>query len=381
MRLVHACFAPALATTFLSRPPLIPFPSAALEMRVSRRAKDPRPEDIVDYHDHHQAPHVSAARCRAVGDIAKIAGDVDGYQTTLDELERAAQTRFVAAPGNRDAREYLLEKLRGMTGEFDRVEDDAFTYAAEEAAPEFVSMDRELETQTVLHNVYAIKRGTEHPEEYVVLAAHYDSVNWEGIRKKGASDPTGAEAEAAPGADDNGSGVVAVLRAAEALQATRLKRSVVFIFFTGEEEGLLGSQHWVVDDVATRYGLEKNVGTIILDQVGFDAKAKGSAILETVGDTAANNRVMDAIAQTGCADRPLAGDLSFVSNYHGFDSDHIPFLKANIPTILMIERDNEAYDDLAVHSARDIEKNVDATFGAKMAARAAVGAFSLAEGK
>merc|ERR1719408_387439 len=108
-------------------------------------------------------------------------------------------------------------------------------------------------------NVIGRLEGTEKPHEYVVLGAHYDSVPYTG---------------AAPGADDNGSGVAALLLAAEALAKFPHKRSILFVSFSGEEEGLLGSRAFVQDQVKTD---SKNMmkGAIIMDQIGFTRSAKG----------------------------------------------------------------------------------------------------------
>jgi carboxypeptidase Q len=78
-------------------------------------------------------------------------------------------------------------------------------------------------------NIVGEIEGSVHPEQVVVLGAHLDS--W----------------DLSPGATDDGTGVAAVLAAAHAIQASgvRPKRTIRFVLFTGEEEGLLGSQAYV----------------------------------------------------------------------------------------------------------------------------------------
>src|SRR5690606_34013889 len=83
-------------------------------------------------------------------------------------------------------------------------------------------------------NVIAYIKGTEIPDEYIVLSAHYDHV---GI----------ANGEIYNGADDNGTGTTALLELARTLQIAHKngngpKRSVVFLHCTGEEYGLHGSR-------------------------------------------------------------------------------------------------------------------------------------------
>ena len=80
-------------------------------------------------------------------------------------------------------------------------------------------------------NTVAEIRGSEHPEEFVLLGAHLDS--W----------------DLATGGTDNGAGAIAVLEAARILEASgvRPKRSIRFVLFTGEEQGLLGSQAYAAE--------------------------------------------------------------------------------------------------------------------------------------
>ena len=85
-------------------------------------------------------------------------------------------------------------------------------------------------------NVAAIIKGSEKPEEYIVISSHLDHVG------------VNAEGEVFNGADDDGSGTVAILEIADAFKAAEKdghgpKRSVLFLHVTGEQKGLLGSKH------------------------------------------------------------------------------------------------------------------------------------------
>ncbi|MFH1842480.1 MAG: M20/M25/M40 family metallo-hydrolase [bacterium] len=87
----------------------------------------------------------------------------------------------------------------------------------------------EAEQRVPLYNVVADIPGTEIPDEYVIIGAHYDCV------------PIGS------GALDNGTGVAAALEAARILMESDAKprRTIRFVLFAGEESGLLGSQGYV----------------------------------------------------------------------------------------------------------------------------------------
>ena len=96
--------------------------------------------------------------------------------------------------------------------------------------------------------------------EWIVIGAHYDHLG------DGGSGSLIQERGIHNGADDNASGVAVMLRAAERLAAgPRPARSVLFIAFTGEEEGLLGSTYFVTHSTV---GAAPLVGMINLDMVG-----------------------------------------------------------------------------------------------------------------
>lgn len=81
-------------------------------------------------------------------------------------------------------------------------------------------------------------------KEYIVIGAHYDHWGWGG---KGSSSKKKDTIAIHNGADDNASGVAALLSILEELSNSKIKpkRSIIFISFSGEEEGLLGSKYFV----------------------------------------------------------------------------------------------------------------------------------------
>jgi len=83
-------------------------------------------------------------------------------------------------------------------------------------------------------NVYAILKGKRYPKEAIVFGAHYDSLN---LTER---DPDAT----APGANDNASGTAAVLEAARILSQIEPDRTIVFVAFAAEEQGLIGAWHF-----------------------------------------------------------------------------------------------------------------------------------------
>jgi hypothetical protein len=113
------------------------------------------------------------------------------------------------------------------------------------------------EEEIFTDNVLGFVKGIEKPEEVVVISAHYDHVGRNGD-------------DIYNGADDNGSGTVAVLELAEAFSIAKRKglgpkRSVLFILMTGEEKGLLGSNYYVEHPV---FPLEKTTANFNIDMIG-----------------------------------------------------------------------------------------------------------------
>ncbi|MDY6436882.1 MAG: M28 family peptidase [Bacteroidales bacterium] len=96
-------------------------------------------------------------------------------------------------------------------------------------------------------NVIAIQRGTEYPDEYIIVASHYDH-------------PDG------PGADDNASGTAGVLECARILSQHQFKRSILYIPFNGEERWMVGSYPFV--EKCAREDMDI-LGVFDMDMIGF----------------------------------------------------------------------------------------------------------------
>ncbi len=133
------------------------------------------------------------------------------------------------------------------------------------SSPSQVSLSIEVVKKEVpANNVIGILDGSDQSlrNEFIVVGAHYDHLG-----RGGAGSLAPREGEIHHGADDNASGVAAVLELARLLtnQKPKPKRSIVFIAFSGEEEGLLGSNFYVNHPVVP---LANTVAMINLDMVG-----------------------------------------------------------------------------------------------------------------
>ena len=102
--------------------------------------------------------------------------------------------------------------------------------------------NRRIPSPTLVENVVAIQRGTERPDQVVIVTGHIDSR---------VTDVMNATADA-PGANDDGSGVAAVLEAARILSRHRFPATIVYAPLSGEEQGLVGGR--ILADYARAQG-------------------------------------------------------------------------------------------------------------------------------
>lgn len=124
---------------------------------------------------------------------------------------------------------------RWLKAEFERISDDCGGCLEVQFQKTLVdaSETRRIPSDTEVYNVMAIQRGTEHPNRYFLMGGHLDS------RVSDIMDSTSA----APGANDDASGVAGAVEAARVLSQHDFESSIVYVGYTGEEQGLFGSTH------------------------------------------------------------------------------------------------------------------------------------------
>jgi len=193
---------------------------------------DPRIRDIVD--------SISAERIEA--DIRKLAGF--GTRHTMSETG----TRHTMSETESDTRGIGAAR-RWIQAEFERISEDCGGCLEVSSQATLVEADgRRIKRDTRVVNVIAILRGTTDPNRYVIMSGDIDS------RASDALDDTSA----APGANDNASGMAGTIEAARSLSEYRFPASIVFAGLSGEEQGLFGGQHmaqmarregWIIEGV------------------------------------------------------------------------------------------------------------------------------------
>lgn len=186
-------------------------------------------------------------------------------------------------------------------------------------------VDKNAETKPVVKtcNVVGYIEGSDPilKDEFVVLGAHYDHLGLGGPTSK--SDKKDAIHF---GADDNASGVAALLEIAEKIAAEKhqLKRSIIFIAFGAEEQGLLGSKYFVENPLVP---LSKIKLMINMDMVGR-MNDKNHVYMGGAGTFPGGVELMKALA------KPLGiNPIVHAGSVGG--SDHVSFYKKNISVLGM----------------------------------------------
>ncbi len=188
-------------------------------------------------------------------------------------------------------------------------------------------------------NVAAVLKGSEIPNEYVVISSHLDHI---GIS---------ADGDINNGADDDGSGTVALLEIAEAFKKAAdagngPKRSIVFLHVTGEEKGLLGSQYYT--DVEPIFPLAQTVANLNIDMIGrIDPKREGDRnYVYLIGSDKLSTELHNLSEEVNKKYTNIELDYTFNDendpNRFYYRSDHYNFAKNNIPIIFYF---NGTHDD------------------------------------
>jgi hypothetical protein len=214
----------------------------------------------------------------------------------------------------RDTKEWVAQNAKSM-------EPESF-----EIPLEITMACKTMPSKLVARNVVGVLPGTD-PElakEVIVVGAHYDHV---GFNEDG---------EIWNGADDNGSGTVTLLATVRAITALpmkqRPKRTLVFVAFSGEEIGLVGSYHFLVQDLVP---VEKIAAMVNTDMVG---RSKDHLVY-AVGTQSANG-LRAVVEQAG---KGLDLTVSF-DNEEFFDrSDQVGFYYAGIPIVFFNTDEHDDY--------------------------------------
>jgi hypothetical protein len=171
-------------------------------------------------------------------------------------------------------------------------------------------------------------------DDIYIICAHYDSV------------------PGSPGADDDGSGTVGVLSAAYLMKNYEFNHTIKFVTFSGEEQGLHGSYHYVQESVDNNLDI---AGVLNLDMIGYaTSENSASSIRVYEGDFSQN--LLD-IATDITSEYDDIFDLEIIPSGYTWGSDHYYFWQAGYQALFFIESEFNDY----YHSSQDIidHMNID----------------------
>jgi len=198
-------------------------------------------------------------------------------------------------------------------------------------------------------NVCAMIDGRDAKEDAVVVCGHYDHLGID------------AQGQIYNGADDNGSGTAAVLSLAEAFMRNGIqpRRSIIFVLFSGEEKGLLGSKHFVANPT---FPLENIVADVNLDMVGRldnEHEMRGETdYVYVIGSDKISKEYDQLLQKANRESVNLKLDYTFNRkndpNRYYYRSDHYSFAKHGIPSLFLFTGLHEDY-----HQPTDTIEKID----------------------
>lgn len=301
--------------------------------------------------------------------IRKIVDDVSRERiiATLQKLESFG-TRSTLSKQVVPAREWIAGELRGYSPRL-QVSFDSHR----------VKKSGRITRDVEMANVVAVLPGLMHPDQQILVTAHYDTMV---IRN-----PTGSAGEVqpldpeslAPGVNDDGSGTAAVMELARVMSAYEFDKTIVFVLFVAEEQGLVGATLYAQDARKANRQIEAVLNN---DIIGSSVSGNGETDSHTVrvfSDDPADSpsrSVARYVKEIG--ERYVPGmniDLVFRSDRWFRGGDHTPFVQQGYAGV----RFSSAEEDYShQHTATDTLANMDPAYATRVAKINAAAAASLA---
>jgi len=195
------------------------------------------------------------------------------------------------------------------------------------------------------YNVEGVLPGVDIPDEIYLICAHHDDISEDPLYN-------------APGADDNGSGTAAVLEAARILSDYQFHRTIKFVTFSGEEQGLIGSEAYASKAESLGHNI---MGVVNLDMIGYLDDANHD--LDVYCDLG-SEWLADTILQFSSAYVP--GLIPYKVVDPSFNrSDHASFWNEGYSALLHIERAGTNWNPY-YHSTGDTVGTLDLPYVTEM---------------
>ncbi|MDQ4088624.1 MAG: M20/M25/M40 family metallo-hydrolase [Pseudomonadota bacterium] len=272
-----------------------------------------------------------AARRGAIGALVVHESEGAGYGWNTVEAPAGENYNIVLGQGARQPvllqgwiqRERAVDLLRRAGHDFETVKRQARSgsFRPIDLRATFSTDFPVVVERVESHNVIARLTGSEHPEETIMFAGHWDAY---GV---GAADAEGDTIR--NGAHDDALGIAGVLEIARHFAAgPRPERTLVFAAWTAEERGLLGSEYFAANPL---YPAETMVASIALDTLQSAGPAR-DVILIGQGQSELEDLLARMAATQGRTVTPDAQPQRGLF----YRADHFPFARRGVPVILLM---------------------------------------------
>lgn len=205
--------------------------------------------------------------------------------------------------------------------------------------PSTITIELKIEEDKIqTENIIGMVEGTDKASEAIVISAHYDHI---GIKGETVYN----------GADDDGSGTVAVMELAQAFSEAKKagfgpRRSIIFMGMTGEEKGLLGSEYYSNHPV---FPMEKTVTNLNIDMIGRldEEHPEDENYVYLIGTNMLSQDLHDISENANKTYNNINLDYRYNSledpNKFYYRSDHYNFAKKGVPVIFYFNGVHEDY--------------------------------------
>lgn len=257
-----------------------------------------------------------------------------------DEMEG----RETGSEGQKKAGRYIIEQYQKAGISFPK---GATSYY--QTVPAAYLNAKRNENLSDSENIWAFIEGTDKKEEIVVVSAHYDHV---GIKN----------GEVFNGADDDGSGTVALIEIAKAFQKAKNegngpRRSILILHVTGEEHGLHGSRYYTENPL---FPLKNTVADVNIDMIGRrdDLHKDTNNYIYVIGSDYLSSDLYAICESTNQKHIGLTLDYKYNDkkdkNRYYYRSDHYNFAKNGIPSVFFFNGSHADY-----HKPTDVVDKIE----------------------
>ena len=269
---------------------------------------------IIPLKDFKPIKRSTATEGAADSNVLDVLSHLDMDRWLNDVTTLTAWNRVTGSPDNNHAKDWIANKMTAL--------------GLTVTTPEF------FVNNLATHNIMGKQLGSLRPNDWYLVGAHMDSIPSSGN---------------APGAVDNASGCAAVLEMARVASLYEFEASLLFICYSGEEQGLHGSYHHV--NSLNQTEREQIKAALTLDMIGYTDTGTHKLLLETSNAQQTTMQYLQQMAAT------YAPELTVFTSLNPFGSDHMPYINNDMPGILSIDDDWDQYDDY--HRSSDLPENLN----------------------